>query len=477
MATRPSRPLAVLATCCMSLFLVTMDVTIVNVALPSIRRDLHASVSALQWAIDGYTVVIASFLMLAGSTADRLGRRRVFQAGLALFSLGSFLCSLAPTALALVLCRMIQALGGSMLNPVAMSIIVNTFIDPKERARAIGIWGAVVGISMAVGPVLGGVLTQTLGWRSIFWINVPIALAAIALTATFVPESRAQKPRRIDPAGQTLIVVVFGLLTSALIEGRHHGWSSPPIVGAFAVAFAAAVALVAYERRRFEPLIDLRFFRGIPFSSATLVAVFTFSAFSGTLFLGSLYLQEVRGLGAPRAGLCLLPTALAMFVCSPLSGRLVGAGHTRAAMVVAGSAIAAAALIFTGLSADMPLPRLICAYGVFGVGLGLVNAPITNAAVSGMPRSQAGVASALASTSRQVGATLGVAIGGSIAGGAAALGPAFAIATHPFFWIVVGCGVAIVALGLLSTGELARASVARVAGLLDPKEAPCPDGT
>src|SRR5580704_6893929 len=182
-AAAPSarRKLVILATCCLSLFLVSMDVTIVNVALPSIRSDLHSSVAGLQWSIDGYTVVVASLLLLAGSSGDRLGRRRTFRAGLALFSLGSLLCSLAPSTTALVVFRMIQALGGAMLNPVAMSIIVNTFTDPKERARAIGVWGAVFGISMAIGPLIGGVLTQTIGWRSIFWINVPIGATALFL--------------------------------------------------------------------------------------------------------------------------------------------------------------------------------------------------------------------------------------------------------------------------------------------------------
>ena len=455
-SSRPLYPLAILATCCLSLFLVTMDVTIVNVALPAIRRDLQASVSELQWAIDGYTVVIASFLMLAGSTADRLGRRRVFQVGLALFSLGSVLCSLAPTTLALVACRVVQALGGSMLNPVAMSIIVNTFTEPKERARAIGVWGAVVGISMALGPLLGGILTQTIGWRSIFWVNVPIGLAAIALTARFVPESRAEQTRRVDPVGQALIVVALGLLTSALIEGPRLGWHSPAIVSAFGISLGAGVALVAYERRRFEPLINLRFFRSVPFSSATLVAVCAFSAFAGVLFLSSLYLQEVRGLSASRAGFCLLPTALAMIVCSPISGRLVGAGKARIAMVLAGSAVTLSALLLTNLSVEVSLAQLICAFALFGVGLGLVNAPITNAAVSGMPRAQAGLASALASTSRQVGATLGVALGGSIAGGGRVLGPDFALSTHPFWWLVVGCGLGIVVLGVLSTEMVSR---------------------
>ena len=319
-----SRPLVILGTCCLSLLLVSMDVTIVNVALPSIRADLHASVAGLQWSIDGYTVVVASFLLLAGSTADRLGRRRTFQAGLFLFSLGSLLCSLAPTTGFLVAFRMFQALGGAMLNPVAMSIIVNTFPDVKDRARAIGVWGAVLGLSMAIGPLVGGLLTQNVGWRSIFWINVPIGLIAIFLTAKFVPESRAAKPRRVDPIGQLLIIVALVSFTSGVIDGRRAGWSSPEILVTFALAIGAGVALVLYEARRAQPLLDVRFFKSLPFAGATVAAVMSFAAFSGFLFLNSLYLQEARGLRASEAGLCTLPIALALVICSPISGRLVG---------------------------------------------------------------------------------------------------------------------------------------------------------
>src|SRR5947209_13670324 len=203
----------------MSLFIVGLDNTVVNVALPTIRRDLNASVSGLQWTIDAYTLVLASGLLLAGSMADRLGRARVFKFGLALFTLGSLLCSMAPNTSLLIVFRMIQAVGGCMLNPVAMSIIRNTFTDPRERAQAIGIWGGVIGVSMALGPVLGGALTEGIGWRSIFWINVPVGLAAIALTARFVPESRAPHGRRVDPVGQVLVFALLASLTYSIIEG------------------------------------------------------------------------------------------------------------------------------------------------------------------------------------------------------------------------------------------------------------------
>ena len=197
--TRQRRVL-VLAICCMSLLLVGLDNTIINVALPSIGRELSASTSGLQWTVDAYTLVLASLLMLSGSTADRLGRRRIFLLGLTLFGLGSLLCSVAPGLGWLVAFRMLQAVGGSMLNPVAMSIITNVFTDPRERAQAIGVWGGTVGISLALGPILGGLLVESIGWRSIFWINVPVALVAIVLTTRFVPESRAAHPRRVDPS-------------------------------------------------------------------------------------------------------------------------------------------------------------------------------------------------------------------------------------------------------------------------------------
>src|SRR5580704_16623001 len=256
-ARTEQRRLIILATCCLSLFLVTMDVTIVNVALPSIRRDLHASVAGLQWSIDGYTVVVASFLLLSGSMADRFGRRKTFQLGLTVFSLGSLLCSLAPTTGALVGFRMFQAVGGSMLNPVAMSIIVNTYTDVKERARAIGVWGAVFGVSMAAGPLLGGVLVERVGWRSIFWVNVPIGLLALGLTARVVPESRAEKPRRFDLVAQALVIVGLFALTSTVIDGRRYGWSSGPIVAGFVTALVCVVGLIAWESFRAEPLLDL----------------------------------------------------------------------------------------------------------------------------------------------------------------------------------------------------------------------------
>ena len=223
-------PNLILGICCLSLLMVAMDATIVNVALPSIRHDLSASISGLQWVIDAYTMMVASLLMLAGSMADRFGRRRVFQTGMALFMLGSLLCSAAPDIHGLVAFRIVQALGATMLNPVAMSIIANTFHEPRARARAIGVWGAVAGVSMALGPVIGGALTQSVGWRSIFWVNLPVGAAAMLLAARYIPESKAPRARRVDPVGQALVFAILAAVTYAVIEGPHAGWHSTTIV-------------------------------------------------------------------------------------------------------------------------------------------------------------------------------------------------------------------------------------------------------
>src|SRR5271168_1798451 len=229
----------ILAICCMSLLIVGLDVTIVNVALPAIQHDLHATLSGLQWILDAYTLVVASLLMLSGSMSDRFGRRRVFQIGLVLFTAGSLLCSLAHSIGQLVGFRALQGLGASMLNPVALSIIANAFPEPRARARAVGVWGAVAGASLALGPLIGGALTQAVGWRSIFWINLPIGIVAAALAARFVPESKAARARAYDPVGQILVFTGLASLTYAVIEGPRAGWGSALIVGLFALAGAA----------------------------------------------------------------------------------------------------------------------------------------------------------------------------------------------------------------------------------------------
>src|ERR1022692_1092304 len=459
----------ILGICCLSLLIVGLDSTVVNVALPAIQRSLHASVSGLQWTIDAYTLVLASLLMLSGSTADRFGRRRVFQLGLLLFTLGSLLCSLAPGLGWLVAFRIVQAVGGSMLNPVALSIITNTITDKRERARALGVWGAVFGLSLARGPVVGGVLVSSVGWRAIFWMNIPVGIAAIILTQCFVPESRAPRARRFDPAGQALVIVMLATLTYALIEGPQHGWASALIVSLFVVA-APAAPLAGVVRRRGQPLLDVRFFRSAPFTGATVIAVAAFAAFAGFLFMNSLYLQDVRGFTALHTGLLTLPMAAMIALFAPVSGRLVASRGPRLRLVLAVPAIAIGALLLVRLGPHTSIGYLVLSYVVFGIGLGFVNAPISNTAVSGMPIEQAGVAASVAPPSRRAGAPRGVAITGSLVAGGP--GGSFTVASHAAWAVLTGCGVAVLVLGFASTGRWAAGTAERSRRSLAADEGP-----
>jgi EmrB/QacA subfamily drug resistance transporter len=466
-----NRRIGVLLICCMSLFIVGLDVTVVNVALPSIGRELHASISGLQWTVGAYTVVMASLLLFSGSTADRLGRKRTFVIGLTVFSVASLLCSLAPSVGLLVVFRVLQAVGGSMMNPVAMSIITNTFTDPRERAQAVGVWGAVFGISMALGPIVGGALVSSVGWRSTFLINIPVGLAAIVLTLRLIPESKAPRPRRFDPVGQVLVIVLLATLTYGIIEAPSRGWSSATILAVFAASAVALGALLLYEPRREDPLIDLRFFRSTPFASAIVLSVAAFAAFGGFLFLNTLYLQEVRGLSPVHAGLATVPMALMTVVASPLSGRLVGRRGPRLPLAISGVTLVIASAMLIGIGPTTSFAWLFAAYVLFGLGFGFVNAPITNTAVSGMPRAQAGVAAAIATTSRQFGQTLGVAVVGAIVTSrvGTSVHAGLASASHPAWWALTACGGVVLVLGYVATSSAANESARRTAAALNPE--------
>ncbi|MTE16223.1 MFS transporter [Nocardia aurantiaca] len=439
------RKTIILITCCLSLLISSMDATIVNVAIPTIRGDLGAPLSRLQWIVDIYTLTLASLLMLSGAAADRFGRKRVFRIGLLTFALGSLLCSLAPTIEVLIGARFVQAVGGSMLNPVAMSIITTTFTATVERARAIGVWGAVVGISTALGPMVGGVLIDILGWQSVFWINLPIVAVALLLTTVHVPESKSATPRGMDPIGQVLAIVVMFTLVFGLIEGR-------PAV--FALSALALGGFVRHEARHPSPFIDLRFFRSFPFSSATVIAVCSFAALGAFLFDMSLYLQGTRHFSAVHTGLLYLPMALGVLFFSPLSGRLVGRYGTRPSLLASGILMAVAAVGLTMLRAGTPIWQLVITFALFGIGFGMVNAPITTTAVSGMPPDRAGAAAAVASTSRQVGVSLGVALCGALTG-------------VGLWWTIAGFAAAVTALGVAANTDWAYRSRDRVAPLLE----------
>ncbi|MFC9691783.1 MFS transporter [Kribbella sp. NPDC056951] len=400
-----TRQRVVLAICCASIIVSLMDVSIVNVALPSIHSDLRTSVSGLQWTVDAYTLVLAVLLPLAGSTADRIGRRRVFQLGLVVFGLGSLACSLAPGIGWLIAARAVQAVGGTMLNPVAMAIVVTTFPDRAERAKAIGIFGSMSGLALALGPILGGALVDSWGWRSIFWVNLPIVVIAVVCTQLFVPETRADHARRFDPVGQLLLILTLGTLVAAIIE------SVPWLL---ILTVLAATALIAYERRRTEPLLELRLFRSVRFSSALVIALVAYVGFGAYLFVTTLYLQNVRGLPALAAGVTLLPVGLAILLVAPYAGRLVAARGPRLPLLIAGTAFVVSVLASFALGAATPLPIVLAIYLVFGIFVGMINPPLVNTAVSETPTDMAGLASSMVSTGRQVGISLGVAIAGAV---------------------------------------------------------------
>lgn len=435
----PRRQWTVLAVCCSSMFVVGMDTTVVNVALPAIGQDLGADVRSLEWIVDAYTLALAGLLISSGALADRFGRRRVFQLGLAVFAVASLACALAPSLGVLVVARVVQGVGGSMLSPVALAIVVNAFCDPKQRARAIGVWASVFGLSMAVGPVVGGALISGWGWRAVFWINAPIIVIALLLSAVFVPESRAQQPRSLDVPGQALLAVIIGVSVGVLIEGPRIGWVSPAALVAYAGVAGAAVAFGRLESRRPDPLIDLQLFRRPAFTSAVVGAVAVFVALNVTLLINTLYLQHARGLTPLAAGAATLPLALGATVCAPLSGHLVGRLGPRPPLALAGGFITAGGLLLLALDSGTGVIWLLTAYLLIGIGFGFANAPITNTAVGGLPPDRAGVAGAITSTARQFGAAVGIAVAGSIVSGA---GPAqFADASGPAWLLVTACGL------------------------------------
>jgi MFS family permease len=361
-----------------------------------------------------------------------------------------------------------------MLNPVALSIVRNVFEDPRERAQAIGAWGAVFGLSVALGPIVGGALVVSVGWPAVFFVNIPIGILAIILTRAFVPESRAPRPRRLDPVGQILVIAALTTLTYAIIHAPTAGWTSAETVALFAIAAACLATLVRYELQREQPLIEVRFFRSAPFSGANAIAGLTFAAIGGFLFLNTLYLQTVRGLSPLAAGLYVLPMAAMLLVCALLSGRIVGRRGARLPMLLGACAMLIGALMLTRLAPHTPTGYLLVSYLLFGSGLGFINPPATHTALSGMPPAQAGVAAAIGSTSRQVGMTLGVAVIGAIAGSSleAGIGPGFARATHSGWWIVAGLAVAIATVATVTTSRWAQATAHRTADRLRDQPAP-----
>lgn len=448
MSTR--RKVGILAICCLSVLMTIMDLTIVNLAIPSIRTELGATAAHAQWTIAIYALGVASLQLLGGEAGDRFGRRRVLQIGTTVFMLGSLLCSLAPTIDVLIAARLIQAVGASMMNPVALAIISQVFVEPTERARAIGIWGAVFGAALALGPIVGGVLIETVGWRGVFWINLPIGAAAVVACALLVPDSETSTRRGTDLLGQLLATgSLFGLVF-VLIESPGRGWTHPWVIITAAAAACAFVGFLRHESRHPDPFIDLRLFRSAAFAAAAVIALSVFTVWGAFLFMMSIYLQGWRGYTAVHAGLLLLPVGIAVLVLSPISGHLVSRFGNRPPLLIAGlmTVVMSAMLAFLDPAAPRWLLILICV--AFGITFGMVTVPVNYAAVSSVPQDRAGSAAGITSTGKQIGISLGVALSGVLATGA--LSPPagdFTTAARPLWIFTLALGLAIAALGTI----------------------------
>jgi MFS transporter, DHA2 family, multidrug resistance protein len=399
---------------CFSLLVIVIDNTIVNVALPTLVRDLGTSVSDLQWVVDAYTLVFAGLLLTAGSLGDRFGRKGALTLGLVIFGGASAAAAFAGGVTPLIAARAVMGIGAALIMPATLSILTNVFTDTRERALAIGLWSGVAGIAVALGPVTGGFLLDHFWWGSVFIVNVPIVIAALVAGRFLVPTSRNPQRPRIDVVGAGLSIVALGALVASIIEAPSNGWTDPLILTGFAVAVGAMVAFVLWERHVEEPMLDVRFFANARFSAASVNVTLVFFALFGFIFLATQYLQFVLGYSAFDAGLRTLPFAGALMLMAPLSSKAVQWFGTKR-VVVTGMLVFASGLVVASTSTvTSGYPRVMVAMILMGAGMGLSVAPATESIMGSLPLHQAGVGSAVNDTSREVGGALGVAIVGSM---------------------------------------------------------------
>jgi EmrB/QacA subfamily drug resistance transporter len=411
-----------LAVVCLATAMLMLDIAVVNTALPHIASSLDAGITGLQWVVDAYTVALAAVVLTSGSIADRLGRRRVFASGLVLFTGASLWCGTATSIAMLDAARAVQGIGGAILFATSLSLLADAFPEWKERSKALAVYGATIGASFAVGPAVGGAITSYLGWRWIFYVNVPVGIAAIVATYRWVRESRDPNARRIDWAGQTALVGGLFLLVLALLRGNQEGWGSPAIVAELAGAAVLLVAFIGIESRVKEPMLPLGLFRIKEFTGAQ-VAAFSISASFFAIFLYmTLYLQQILGLSPIKAGLVYLPATMLIFLVSGASASLlekVSAG----VLIVAGLALVAVGLALGVLaSATSSWAMLLPALMVGGLGTGLFNPAVSAVALGSAPQEQSGLAAGVNDTFRQAGIAVGVALFGALIPGSAALG-------------------------------------------------------
>ncbi|MGA8334282.1 MAG: MFS transporter [Solirubrobacteraceae bacterium] len=395
-------------------FAINLDTTIVNVALPSLVRELHASNSQLQWVVDAYNLLFAASVLAAGSLSDRFGRKGMLLAGLSVFGFASLAGGLTDGPGQLIAARAVMGVGSAMVFPSTLSLLSNVFTERGERARAIGLWGAITGAAIALGPIVGGWLLELFDWRSIFFVMAPIAALAGFLVARYVPTSRDPHAARIDRAGFALSFATIGLLVYTIIEAPNHGWGSARTIGSFALTALLAATFVARERRTEEPMLDLTLFRNLRFTAASVSVAISFFALSGFIFLVTQYFQFVKGYGPLSTGIRLLPVASFVAISSIVGAKLAVRFGTK--LVVASGLLSMAAfyLWVTTTSATTGYGTIAAQMVVLGTGMGLTSAPATEAIMGVVPKAKAGVGSAINDATRLLGGTLGVAVIGSV---------------------------------------------------------------
>ena len=395
-------------------FVINLDTTVVNVALPTLVRDLHASNSQLQWVVDAFNLLFAASVLAMGSLSDRFGRKGMLLAGLSVFGAASLAGGLTGTPGELIAARAVMGLGAAMVFPSTLSLLTNVFTDRRERALAIGLWGAITGVAIALGPIVGGWLLQAFDWRSIFFAMTPVALAAGVLVAGNVPTSRDPTARRLDGPGFALSTATIGLLVYTIIEAPNHGWGSARTLTGFALTAGLAAAFVAWERRTEQPMLDLSLFRNPRFTAASVSVAISFFALSGFIFLITQYFQFIKGYGPLSTGVRLLPVASFVAVSSILGTRLAVRVGTK--LVVASGLVLMAAFYawVTTAAAGTGYATIAAQMIVLGTGMGLTSAPATEAIMGVVPQAKAGVGSAVNDATRLLGGTLGVAVIGSV---------------------------------------------------------------
>jgi EmrB/QacA subfamily drug resistance transporter len=399
---------------CLSLMVIGVDNTILNVALPTLVRDLGATTSQLQWIVDAYTLVFAGLLLTAGSLGDRFGRRKGLTIGLVIFGCGSVASALVHSPNHLIATRALMGIGGALIMPATLSIISNVFTVPAERARAIAVWAGFSAMGIALGPLSGGWLLQHFWWGSVFMVNIPIVTLALLGGRLFVPESKDPSPRGLDPVGAVLSIVGLVTLVWAIIEAPGRGWTDGTTLAAFALGAVLMAAFIAWERHSDHPMLDVGFFANPRFTAASTAVTLVFFALFGSMFLQTQYLQFVLGYTALQAGIRVGPVAIVLMVVAPLSARLVERIGTKL-VVASGLAIVSVALVILAFATPTSgYPLVLASMLVMGVGMGMTMAPATESIMGSLPRAKAGVGSAVNDTTRQVGGALGVAILGSL---------------------------------------------------------------